>query len=425
MSSNIAEALRRGPQATAHLAKMQAEIYPHVQTPGGLTLRRSQTPVLHRRRTYQVYNSSTTPETGLSSACFSDIRLQGCDVVDEITLRLTVQNGTGAALGQWWAHWVWSIISHVEILAENGSTCLERIEVDHLLREWAKLSRAQHMQVHKGLTGEFDANDPAPSPPFIGIGGSRNFFIPLLGSMLGSQELAPFALSGGGLIIRTYFRGPSVFAGPYAAAQIPNGTGGLTVTAFDAVVTAWQYDESEKRSLASRYALAGVQTPPLDIRYARPGFQRTIETVTNTTSFINVRLSSIQGLVTSMNLILRAVTTGVAVLYYPTELDLLGERGDSLYGQPLSYPLLLATECRDQDINNDSGTNGLSKVLPVPVGGEASEHSGAISGYLPMSGHHTLAIRFSSPPGSYEVTVIYRTVAHARIEKGHITVHSS
>ncbi len=138
-----------------------------------------------------------------------------------------------------------------------------------------------------------------------------------------------------------------------------------------------------------------------------------------------MRLSSIQGLVTSMNLILREVSTGVAVIYFPTAIDLLGERGESLYGQPLSYPLLLATECRDQDINNDTGTNGLSKVLPVPVGGEATEHSGSISGYLPMSGHHTLAIRFSSPPGSYEVTVIYRTVAHARIEKGHITVHSS
>ena len=41
-----------------------------------------------------------------------------------------------------------------------------------------------------------------------------------------------------------------------------------------------------------------------------------------------------------------------------------------------------------------------------------------------MSGNHQLSIKFTTA-GSYEVTVIYRTVVHARIERSHITVHSS
>ena len=40
-----------------------------------------------------------------------------------------------------------------------------------------------------------------------------------------------------------------------------------------------------------------------------------------------------------------------------------------------------------------------------------------------MSGDHQLQITCN--PGVYTVSVIYRTVAHMRIEKSHVTVHSS
>jgi hypothetical protein len=41
-----------------------------------------------------------------------------------------------------------------------------------------------------------------------------------------------------------------------------------------------------------------------------------------------------------------------------------------------------------------------------------------------MNGHHQLAIKFPAT-GNMEVSVIYRTVSHVRIERSHITVHSS
>jgi hypothetical protein len=66
----------------------------------------------------------------------------------------------------------------------------------------------------------------------------------------------------------------------------------------------------------------------------------------------------------------------------------------------------------------------MTKVCPIPIGGEAAEHSGAISGYLPMDGHHTLAIKFAYA-GAMEVTVIYRAVGNIRIAQSHVSIHSS
>ena len=422
MSNNIQDALRRGPAAADHITQSMA-LYPHVQS-GSLALRKSQTPVLNRRRTMNVFNSSTLPVDAFTSAGFSDIRLTGADVIDGITLRLTIENGTGAALADWIPTWVFTILDRVDILAENGSTILESILPDHLLRAWYRLDSDRHRIVANGLTGEIGDEGfvDGAVPAVIAIGGSRTINIPLLSCMLDTHELAPFALKSP-IIVRTYFRGAGAFVGPFAATQVPNGTAGLTVSAFDAVLTCHQYDNSERRALANRYAAAGLKTPSLDIRYARPGYQRSSETVTSTTAFQTIRLSSVQGLVTSMNVLIRDLTNlGTALFYVPDAVDLLDERGASVYGSPLTYDLLQATECRDQGIYR--GTYKAKTPLPVPIGGEEGEASGAISGYLPMSGNHQLSIKYPAA-GSFEVTIIYRVVAHARITQASVTVHSS
>ena len=264
MSSNIQDALRRGPSAAAHIVQ-GAQLYPHVQS-GSLALRKSSTVVLNRRRTMNAFNSSTLPADAFTASCFSDIRLTGADVVDGVTLRLTVQNGTGAPLSRWYAAWAFTILERVDILAENGSTVLESILPDHLLRAWYRLDSARHRAVSNGLTADYAGTyvDEA-EPAEIAIGGAMTLYIPLLGSMIDTCELAPFALSSP-IIIRAYFRGPSVFTGPFITDQVPNGTAGLTVSAFDAVFTCHHYDQSEHLALAQRYASAGVKTPALDIR---------------------------------------------------------------------------------------------------------------------------------------------------------------
>jgi len=391
---------------------------------GDLALRKSSALVLNRRRTMNTYNSSTLPVDAFSSACFSDIRLQGADVVDGVVLSLKVENGSGAPLARWSAPWAWTIIDRVDILAENGSVVLESILPDHLLRAWYRLGSDPHQAVARGLTGGEDGVRfvDGAEPPVIPIGGSRTLFIPLLACMLDTHEIAPFGLSSP-IIIRTYFRGASVFQGPCGADQAPNGAAGLTVSAFDAVLTCHQYDNSDRQALASRYASAGVKTPPLDVRFARPGYQRTTEQVVSATVAQTIRLSSVQGLITSMNIVIRDLANlGTGLFYVPATVDLLDERGASIYGSPLSYELLMATEAKDQGLYR--GTYDSRTPLPVPIGGEEGEAVGVISAYLPMSGNHMLSVLFPAV-GTFEVTVVYRTVSHARIERGHITVHSS
>jgi hypothetical protein len=417
MTSTISDAVRRGPSAASHLVRTH-ELYPHVKS-GELTLRKSQVAVVHRRTTMAVFNSATIPTNGFSNAGFADISLSGADIISGITLRLTYANNTGAQLNQWKARWAWYIFDHLDILAENGSVVLERLEPEHLSKSWHELPPAAHERVKEGLQSGFDSNDTG-NPPATNDGTSTTLYFPLLGCSLATQEIPPFALSSP-IIIRCYFRGSAVFTGPYTAQMIPNGP--PTITAFDAITTAYQLDASERNDLARRYAMAGLRSsPPLDIRMARPGFQKTQETFSGGTLH-TIRLSSVQGLVTSMAVILQKIDSqgfGYGLYYPPHRVDLLDEKGSSLFGQPLDYNLLQVTQAL-----TDGGTHdfNLNKLLALPIGGFSGEASGQIHGYVPMSGNHQLQVQADA--GDYTVTIIYRTVAHMRVERAHLTVHSS
>jgi hypothetical protein len=421
MSSNIADALRRGPQAAAHITGASPGVlYPHVQA-GDLALRKSQAGlVLNRRKTMATYNSSTLPADGLQNASFADIRLSGADIIAGITLRLSYVNNTGAQLQRWNARWAFYLLDHVDILAENGSTVLERIEPEHLSKSWLQLPPSAHERVKQGLQGGPDDN--AGNPAALNDGVSRTLYFPLLSCSLASQEIPPFALASP-IIVRCYFRGSAAFVGPFSSLMIPDGTAGLTITAFDAVVTAYQHDASERSDLARRYAMAGLRSPPLDVRFARPGMQRTQETISGN-GLHSIRLSSVQGLVTSLSVVLQKIYAeggfGYGLYGTPIKLDLVDAQGSSLYGAPLDYALLQNTQAITDgnvvDIN-------LEKITALPIGGSSGEEAGQIHGYVVMNGDHSLQL--TAAPGVYTVSVIYATVAHMRVSKSHITVHAS
>jgi hypothetical protein len=366
-----------------------------------------------------VFNSATIPSNGFSSASFADIPLSGADVVAGVTLRIKFLNDTGAQLNQWAAKWAWYLLDHVDILAENGSTVLERIEPEHLVKAWIELPREAHERVKEGLQGGPDL--AAGNPPAVSPGESQTIYYPLLSCSLGALEIPPFALSAP-IILRVYFRGSAAFArGGYTPQVIPNGP--PTIVGFDAVVSAYQLDVSERNDLARRYAMAGLRSPPLDIRMARPGFQRTQETFTGAGSLQTIRLSSVQGLVTSMAVLIQKLDAGgfgYGLYYTPERVDLVDEKGSSLYGQPLDFGLLQVTQMVSDGVVNDVIFN---RVLALPIGGSSGEAAGQIHGYVPMSGHHQLRIECQA--GDYTVTIIYRTVAHMRVERAHLTVHSS
>ena len=104
-------------------------------------------------------------------------------------------------------------------------------------------------------------------------------------------------------------------------------------------------------------------------------------------------------------------------------MDLRDERGSSLNGQILDRELLRVTSEREKT------TNALMSnyyFVEVPVGGVSGEPSGQLHGYIPMSGYHQLVLKLAnSASGTYEVIVLYRTVAVACVHAGHITVKNS
>jgi hypothetical protein len=416
MSNTIADALARGPQAAAHITKTPI-LYPHVMS-GALTLRKSQAAVLHRRKSMNIFNASTLPADGLQNSSFTDIRLSGADIVAGVTLRMTYANNTGAQLADWHARHAYYLFDRIDVLAENGSVVVETITPEHLSKSWLGLPPAAHERVKQALQyGPGDVNgNPAP----LSDATSRTIYFPLNGTVLQNSALPPYALAAP-LILRCYFRGAASFVGPFTSSMVPSGTAGLSITGFDAVVTTYQHDASERADLARRYAEAGVRSPCLDIRFARPGVQRTQENIVE--GLNTIRLSSVQGLVTSMSVVLQRIYAagyGYGLYGTPTKVDLLDEKGSSLYGQPLEFDLLQATQEVDMGSVVD---DNLEKIASLPIGGSSGEAAGQLHGYIPMSGHHQ--IQLSASPGAYTVSIIYRTASVIRIEKAHITVHSS
>ena len=416
MSNIIHDAATRS-GSRPHLAKTHGT-YPHTQV-GDLNLRASQAVSVHRSAAMNVFNAQTLPSDCWDTPGFTDVRLTGADVINGITFRMTVQNTAAANTGRISARFIWFLINHIEILAENGSTVLERIEAEHLLNACHKLSPHAVERVRIALQG----GDNDETGTTIAAGGSKTLYIPLLESVLERLELPCYALAAP-VTIRIHWRGRAAFRG-YMGDNVAAGS--IDVTRFDAVASCFKYGSAERQALAAKFASAGLSgQPTLDLRFARPGFQRTTEALTPNSEHI-IRLSSVSGLVTSIAVALVNPSSNLAIEFSSASLiegvDLRDERGSSLNGQILDRELLRVTSEREKT------TNALMSnyyFVEVPVGGVSGEPSGQLHGYIPMSGYHQLVLKLANDAsGTYEVIVLYRTVAVACVHAGHITVKNS
>ncbi len=89
--------------------------------------------------------------------------------------------------------------------------------------------------------------------------------------------------------------------------------------------------------------------PRQDIRFAIPQFRRTIENLVGGQAF-TLRLSGVQGLVTSMTVMIRDLTQSTYIVQPHRQLDLLDPGGASLLGG--SYVIVLLFSFFLQFINN-------------------------------------------------------------------------
>lgn len=394
--------------------------YPHTQV-GDLNLRSSQAVTVHRSQALNVYNAQTLPSDCWDSPGFSDIRLTGADVVQGITLRMTIQNTYPEPVGPIPARLIFFLMTHIELLCENGSTVLERVEAEHLLNAWHKLGPYALERIRVALQG----GDETAEGFTIASGASTTLYIPLLETALDRLELPIFALAAP-VIVRIHWRGRATFRGPIENSVSASS---INVTRFDAVASSWKLPSSVRQELSRRYASAGLRGPALDLRFARCGFQRSTETLTAGTEHI-VRLSAVSGLVTSIGVALVGTDalapydSAPATRSFLDGVDIRDERGSSLNGQVLDINLLSMTSELHKAVSTPAST---AYFIEIPVGGLSGESSGQLHGYVPMSGYHQLVLRTKSGGATtaFEVVVIYRTIAVAQVNAGHVTVQHS
>jgi len=402
MTDNLTLASRR-PGSIAHLTR-GSSAYAHLKGPGGLNLRASAAQTLHRRQDISVFNAATQPVDALSSGGYSDIVIRNSSLIQSISLRLSLEHPTGVAITP---KDLLFTIDHLDVLA-SGSTVLERVDAEHLFLAFTRLSPSEQSALTWGLSGG-QTDDPAQE---FNTGTSMVAYIPLLSSMLSDHHIAVGFTTNEPITLRVYFRGPNWTGPTNVLATQP------TIASFQAVVRSYE-DTHELELQRQRYLASPV---PMHLRYSRPSFQRTAESMA--TGRTVVRLASVHGMVTSLSVFARV--PGATYSLEPiSTVDIL-HNGSSIWGQPLDATYLQSDEAATSGLNPSAfagGNDYLALSLPIgSAGARKGEALGAVLGYSVFDGS-SLELVLSGPAvDAIEVVVLFRSVAVMEINRGRIGI---
>ena len=159
--------------------------------------------------------------------------------------------------------------------------------------------------------------------------------------------------------------------------------------------------------------------PRQDIRYAVPGFQRTVENLVAAQPC----LSGIQGLITSMVLLVRNLAVSTYQCEVVKNVDLLDPSGASILGgTPIDNAYINLVYGASQQLHFDPASTWANAVQ-IPVSGPhvaRAEMAGHVESFIPFQGNHQL--RFTPQlTGPYQVSVIVHTVGMLSIERGQLS----
>jgi hypothetical protein len=160
------------------------------------------------------------------------------------------------------------------------------------------------------------------------------------------------------------------------------------------------------------------------MRYRRR-FQQTIENL-NAGQPFTLRLSGVQGLVTSISLMIRDLTTSVYNPLPIKSVDLLSPAGESLLGGTYTDAAAVYNNLifgAQQEIHYGGSQLDLY-VCRVPLSGANTAHAerrGHVESYVVMSGSHQLRFIPQLNTGALQVTVIYYCVGMLSIQNGQIS----
>jgi len=401
---------RQGSQQQIN-TRTDAQLYPTVAN-SGLNLRSKSNVFLARHFNVVEFNSSNLPTTGLQSAGFCDVRMIQSDCVANMSVKFILSNLDAKNPTPLMTYGtVVSWIDHVDIIA--GSTVIQRVDSDHVLKDIDNNAPDARKRIIRGLQGGFDV-------PFQLIaGGSLTVYYPLSNNFVCSEHI-PSAGLVSPITIRVWFRPVSQWA---VGLTMPTGLPELAIESFSIIAQTIRYEPTRHQQIISRYQSG----PRQDLRFASTQFQRSTENLVAGNRFV-LRLNSLNGMITSMHLLIRNTATSIVAAQQIRNLDLLNSSGASILG---SYQV--------DDLYRES-VYMASQTAVVPADGQPtaymyqvpfsapyvdhSEQQGQVSGFVIMSGAHQLAFT-PDISGSFEVTVLFNAVAIASVERGVITLQQS
>jgi hypothetical protein len=399
----------RGSNALAHFSGPSDDLYEHIvsQAADGKKYNylASQSGSLHAS-THVSFFSPATALPAISTASQLDIRIPAgsCGAVTSISIRLDLENQS--ALNNSSYGGVANLFTHIELWAEGGSMLVQRWTDDALRVALHYLNRdqAERYQTEEGS-------------PFMGPGVSRTFFLRLPYSIFESSHMNIASLSSD-LYLRLFFRGGN----SYDTADY------LTLNGAQAVVSWLAFPPTIQRAISAR-ARASV----LDYRYYQNQFQKEILTLAPSTRY-SIRLSSMQGVVISVAMIIRAAgATGTALVgnyVRPESFELLDSSGKSILGGN-SFPIQWNDHQKQQQglltpfgtaFSNITGT----LLIPLAVNVKGSLAAGAVKGHYTANGYEQLAfVTDAGTTGAHEVAILWSVAERVRKDGGRISVHSS
>ena len=408
MINHVQSAQARGGSGAAQVASSAdtGELFLSVRS-GQFNLRRSQNLFLNRSHQVRVFVADTLPATATTTPGFSDIVLRASDPIQSFTLQLVLTNTDTKTNIILTPDNVVYFLSHVEVLANNGSSLLERIDADHLRLSYEELDPDAWQRVNDALLGTYQGAGSLTIAP----GGRATVYIPILRSVVVQNELMSAGLVGP-IHFRCWWRG-STWQNVSATAMPA-----ITVASFQALAQTVNWDPSRAAQLVQRY----MSGPRQDIRYAMPSFQRTTESLVAGQPF-SLRLCGVQGLITSLVLLVRDLSVSVYQPMRVSSIDLLDASGASILGgSPIDTPYIRLVYTASQPIHYNPNSFW-SDAVRIPVSGPDVAHAemrGQVEAYIPMTGNHQL--RFTpGDTGSYQVSVIVRSVAMLSIERGQVS----
>jgi hypothetical protein len=403
--NHISDARARGVHATSIVAHSVDTIV-HSKV-GGLNIPVKSDAVHHRSAMTTVYNS-TTPSSGLLGSSSSvDFRLQSGEPLRSLTFKVDLLcdaafSGTALPLTN---DRVFSAIDCIEILPMDTSLDLYKIESDHIRLALSKLESSQYLAVQGGMVGTSGYSAAALT---LDAGESGSIYIPVMETIFTDHEIAMSALSSP-CIIRIKFRSSTL-----------DTSFDIDISKVSLLCDQWRYDQSIRARNLAKFSQGS-----LDFRFALPKSQSRAMTITPNQNTV-IQLQSVHGMIQSMHIVLK-MAGGV----YPIEsVDIQDSGGTSLFGQALSYQYLqCVNRAREhRRVRTISETMDESELyFEVPIGEmtASSESLGQVPGYIVMNGTHQLVLVYksaNSTPVAAEVTVLYKQVATARIDRGVVSL---